>query len=94
MCRIPEPHEIADAYYARLDEAREALIRDAHCEDCNHYKGAPEKWSKVPFGWCPKCEEFVEADDSVREYDCESFDPVDGYEPGDPTEGYYDDWDD
>lgn len=68
-----EPHEIADAYFARLEEERERLLRNVTCSDCNHYTAAPDKWVRRPCGYCSECEEVVEGDVIVAEFGCESF---------------------
>lgn len=83
MCRIPEPYEIADAYYARLDDARERLLRSVTCADCYNYTAVPDKWAKVPCGYCSDCEEIVEGSDVPGDIGCES------YEGPDP-DYYYD----
>ena len=68
-----EPHELADAYYARLDEEREQLLRSVTCSDCLHYTAAPDKWVIQPCGYCSEGEEIVEGDVIVAEFGCESF---------------------
>ena len=94
MCRIPEPYEIADAYYDRLDEARERLLHSVTCSDCYNYVAAPDKWVKEPCGYCTDCEEFVLGDEVPGEIDCESWEGDESKaEYRDPMEGYYDDWD-
>lgn len=68
-----EPHEIADAYYARLDEERERLLMSVTCEDCRHYTAVPSKWAKRPCGYCSEGGEVVEGDVTVGEFGCDSF---------------------
>lgn len=90
---IPEPHEIADAYYARQEEAWERLIKNATCADCEHYTAAPDKWVSTPCGWCSVDEDFIEGEESVKRLGCESFDPNTGYEPVEDDRDW-DDWED
>lgn len=75
MNRIPEPHELADRYFARLEDERRAMIEDAVCGDCALYLAVPSEWAKEPCGYCPECGEHVRGSDSVAEYGCESFKP-------------------
>ena len=75
MCKIPEPWEVADAHYARLEEERRKMLEEAICGDCDHYYAAPDKWTREPCGWCGWCGEFVRHGDSVAEYGCEDFKP-------------------
>lgn len=83
---IPEPHEFADAYYARMDESWERFTRNATCEDCTRYRPVPDRWVVEPCGWCTEAGEFCHADDSVRYNGCESFEPNASYNPGDYEE--------
>lgn len=97
MCRIPEPHEIADAYYARQAEAWERLIKHATCADCEHYAAAPSEWVDTPCGWCSEDEDFVQGEESVKRIECESFEPNAQYDPEpcedeDCYERDYDEW--
>lgn len=73
MCRIPEPYEIADAYYARLEERYERMLRSVTCSDCNNYTPVPDSWVNRKCGWCSECDEIVEGDVIVAEFWCESF---------------------
>lgn len=75
MCRIPEPYEIADAYYARLERQYADMVRHATCRDCEKFREAPKEWCAVPFGLCTDCNEWTEASESVRKMGCESFEP-------------------
>lgn len=68
-----EPHEIADAYYARLDEQRERLLMSVNCGDCVFYRSVPEEWAGVQCGYCLDCEEFVLADDIPTELGCDAY---------------------
>ena len=57
MCRIPEPHEIADAYYARLEAEREAVIDEGYCYMCGNYIDPPRvpglgRDLSIEFGYC------------------------------------------
>lgn len=93
---IPEPHEIADAYYARQAEAWERLIKHATHADCEHYTAAPSEWVDTPCGWCSVDEDFVQGEESVKRIECESFDPRPGYEPCEDAneDDYPERWDD
>lgn len=75
MNRIPEPHELANAYLARQDEERRALVKDAVCGDCARYVGVPPEWAHEPCGYCPECGEHVRCSDSVEEFDCDRYEP-------------------
>lgn len=94
MCRIPEPHEIADAHYARLEAEHDALVRYATCSDCCNYNEAPDEWCKVPHGWCAVHLEHVEGVTPVKD-ECESFEPTNSYLCRDDFEEErdWDDWD-
>ena len=70
-----EPHELADAYYGRLEEERRAMLEDAVCGKCDRYYGAPDEWSKVPHGYCHACGEHVEYGDRVADFGCDDFRP-------------------
>lgn len=72
--RIPEPHEQAARYYAWLDEQRARMLAAATCETCERYRAAPAEWAHVPFGWCDRICEWMEADQPAAE--CEE-----DYEP-------------
>lgn len=71
--RIPEPHELADAYYAEQEERRLAVLRETCCGECGNYVDAPEVWVKVKFGWCSYCGEFTEYDERPIEFECEGY---------------------
>lgn len=73
MQEIYDPAASADAYYARLDEARERLLMSVSCETCLHFRHAPSEWSSVGFGYCENVGEFVLADDVPGEAGCEDF---------------------
>lgn len=76
MKRIPEPHELADAYYARLDEEWERTLATGTCETCGNYDAAPAEWAYTPFGKCRKNGEWVLADNPAADCDTD-------YEPRD-----------
>lgn len=50
--RIPEPHVLADAHYARLEEAWEASRRGRFCHDCEHCH-VPEPDVRIPYEMLP-----------------------------------------
>lgn len=68
-----EPHEIADAYYARLDEERERLLMSVNCGDCVKFREVPRKWVTEWCGYCEDCGEFVLYDDIPSELGCDAF---------------------
>lgn len=67
--RLPEPHELADAWIAAQDEARERILRGGTCCRCRHYKPAPKEWAHIDFGWCVRQEDWTEADHPAYECD-------------------------
>lgn len=71
--RVPDMADLADAYYARLEEKRQRLLQSVTCSDCACYHAAPDKWVKRPCGYCTEAEEIVEGDVIVAEFGCESF---------------------
>lgn len=75
MCRIPEPHELADAHFARLEAEERAMLEEAVCGDCDRYYPVPREWANVPCGYCPIASEHVRYSDSVKDCGCESFKP-------------------
>ena len=75
MTRIPEPWEYADAHYAKLEEERKAMLDEAICGECAIYTAVPDKYVKIPCGFCDVCGEYVEYGDSVAYYECEDFKP-------------------
>lgn len=81
---IPDMADLAETYYDQKERAWQALVRHATCADCDYYNPAPDKWVSNPCGWCSDGFEFVEADESVRDLGCESFDPRPGYVPYEP----------
>ena len=71
--KIPDMSDLADAYYARLEADREAMLRSVTCADCVCYHAVPDNWVKRPCGYCLEGEEIVEGDVVVAEIGCESF---------------------
>lgn len=70
--RIPEPWEFYESYCAEREARRAAALAEGRCSDCKNYRPAPRGYE---IGWCPICEEFVDADDPVEE--CEDdFKPI------------------
>lgn len=65
--RIPEPHELADAYYARLDEERARELARGTCGTCAKFRHAPSEWAYSPFGWCCENEGWFLADEPAAE---------------------------
>lgn len=74
MNRIPEPYEIADAYFAKREAEWEAMLKASCCEDCGNYNEAPPEWSDEPHGWCAEKHEHVRACQQVYGW-CEGFEP-------------------
>lgn len=74
MNRIPEPHELAAAYFARLDAERRAILMESTCGDCSHYYPVPAEYASTPCGYCHLCGEYVLYDDPAEDCD-EDFKP-------------------
>lgn len=74
MDRIPEPHQLAYAYYEQLEEQYARMVADKTCGDCGLCTHAPAEWSSVPHGWCSDMRGFVELDQPVKDY-CDEFCP-------------------
>lgn len=67
--RIPEPHELADAWITAQEEMRERELAAGTCATCGKFTEAPDEWTSVRFGWCDAVCDWMEADTPAR--DCE-----------------------
>ena len=74
MDRIPEPHELADAHYARLEEQYEKSVEGKTCGDCGWCEVAPKEWSSTRHGYCRETLDFVRLDQPVKGF-CGEFVP-------------------
>ena len=70
-----DPAREYDIWCARQEEAYQARIAEATCEDCDNCVKPDERYLKNTdrLGYCKEMGEFVSLDDTPEEYDCEDF---------------------
>lgn len=61
VIRIPEPHELADAYYGALDARDEAIYARITCGECSLFCACPTDPS---IGVCERLAEYNGMDES------------------------------
>lgn len=77
MDRIPEPHQLAYAYYEQLEEQYERMVAYATCGDCANFNECPKDWASTPCGWCSEQHEHVLEAAPVKD-NCETYEPLRG----------------